>query len=186
MEKMEKSNKDKSHSKNNNNPKEQSKMEKSSLEQSEKQKKSGRSHHKRKPDSERDKQKAELERSGNELKKLLAQFGTKAKVADDIDRDTTALRDNIVELMTKARSKSINSTKPAAPQHNETTSTSPTTLANLFSIIWNNLMSLVALILRPIQVLYQSYEQLYCSINWYFFLSCILLLELSIIALIWK
>jgi hypothetical protein len=45
------------------------------------------------------------------LKKLLAQFGTKAKEADDIDRDTSALRDNIFELMTKARSKLPNNAK---------------------------------------------------------------------------
>jgi hypothetical protein len=46
------------------------------------------------------------------LKKLLAQFGSKAKVADDIDRDTSKLRDNIVELMAKARTRSnINNTK---------------------------------------------------------------------------
>jgi len=187
MEKMEKSNKDKIHSKNNNNLKEQQKMEKSSLEPLEKQKKSNRSH-KRKPDSERDKQKAELERSGNELKKLLAQFGTKAKEADDIDRDTSALRDNIFELMAKARSKSFNSPKlrhDAAPHQHEST-TSSTSLTSLFLNIWNSLMSLITLIVHPIQVLYQSYERLYCSINWYLFLTCILVLELSIIGLIWK
>jgi hypothetical protein len=47
-------------------------------------------------------------------------------------------------------------------------------------------MSLIALIVHPIQVLYQAYERLYCSINWYLFLTCILMLELSIIGLIWK
>ncbi|GES96544.1 hypothetical protein GLOIN_2v1606322 [Rhizophagus clarus] len=188
MEKMEKSNKDKTYSKNNNNLKEQPKMDKSSLEPLEKQKKSSRSH-KRKPDSERDKQKAELERSGNELKKLLAQFGTKAKEADDIDRDTSALRSNIFELMAKARSKTFNNTKTrhdAAPHQLHETTTNSTSLTSLFSNIWNNLMSLLALIVHPIQVLYQAYERLYCSINWYLFLTCILLLELSIIGLIWK
>uniref|UniRef100_A0A1D1ZAK0 Rho-associated protein kinase let-502 n=1 Tax=Anthurium amnicola TaxID=1678845 RepID=A0A1D1ZAK0_9ARAE len=187
MEKFEKSNKDKTHLKNNNNLKEQPKMEKSSFESPEKQKKSNR---KRKPDSERDKQKAELERSGNELKKLLAQFGTKAKVADEIDRDTSALRDNIVELMTKARSKTNNNPKlrhdAALRQHHETSTTTSTSLTSMFSLIWSNLMSLIALIAHPFQVLYQSYERLYCSINWYLFLTCIILLELSIIGLIWK
>lgn len=191
MEKMEKSNKDiKSHSKINNNLQ---KMEKSSLEPLEKQKKS-RSHHKRKPDSERDKQKAELERSGNELKKLLAQFGSKAKVADDIDRDTTKLRDSIVELMEKARSKSDGNTKSrhdSAPhinhQHHETTTTSTSpTLASLLFIIWNNLMSWFTMIILPIQSLYQSYEKAYNNINWSLFLTIILLLELSIIGFIWK
>jgi len=181
MEKMEKSNKDKTHSKNNNNLKEQKMEKQSSLEPLEKQKKSGRSHKR----TEREKQKAELERSGNELKKLLSQFGTKAKEADEIDKDTSTLRNNIFELMAKAKSKSFNPKHNAAPHQHE--STSSTSLASLlFSNIWNSLMSLIALIVHPIQVLYQSYERLYCSINWYFFLTCILVLELSIVGLIWK
>jgi hypothetical protein len=125
------------------------------------------------------------------LKKLLAQFGTKAKVADEIDRDTSTLRNNIVELMTKAKSKSLNmkTRHDAAPhQYHETTATTSTltSLTSLFSLIWNNLMSIIALIAHPIQVLYHSYERLYCSINWYLFFTCILLIELSIIGLIWK
>jgi hypothetical protein len=186
---MEKSNKDKFYSKNNNNLKEQQKMEKPPLEPLEKQKKN----RKRKPNSERDKQKAELERSEGELKKLLAQFGSKAKVADDIDRDTSKLRDNIVELMAKARTRSnINNTKTRNDaalrhnfQHHQTTTTS-TPLTSLFFIIWNSLMSLFTMIIHPIQALYQSYEKVYTNINWYLFLTIILLLEFSIIGLIWK
>ncbi|CAG8436700.1 10738_t:CDS:2 [Funneliformis mosseae] len=103
---MEKSNRDKFHSKTNN-FKEQ-KMEKLSSFEPEKQKRSNRSLHKKKPDLERDKQKAEFERSEKELKKLLVQFGSKARVSDDIDRDTSKVRDNIFKLMEKTKAKSLN------------------------------------------------------------------------------
>jgi hypothetical protein len=39
------------------------------------------------------------------LKSLLAQFGTKAKVADDIDNDAKRIRNNIEALMAKAQAK---------------------------------------------------------------------------------
>ncbi|CAG8498282.1 22923_t:CDS:2 [Rhizophagus irregularis] len=84
------------------------KIQQSSLELEKRQKKIAQNAHKRKPltiESERDKQKAELEKSGNELKSLLAQFGTKAKVADDIESDAKRLRSNIEALMAKAQAK---------------------------------------------------------------------------------
>ncbi|CAG8704715.1 10165_t:CDS:2 [Gigaspora margarita] len=64
--------------------------------------------HKRKlMENERDKQKAELESSKNELKSLMSQFGTKAKVADDLERDSTLLRGNIESLLARVRSNKI-------------------------------------------------------------------------------
>lgn len=39
------------------------------------------------------------------MKSLLAQFGTKAKVADDIESDAKRLRSNIEALMAKAQAK---------------------------------------------------------------------------------
>ncbi|PKY39634.1 hypothetical protein RhiirA4_415193 [Rhizophagus irregularis] len=84
------------------------KIQQSSLELEKRQKKIAQNAHKRKPltiESERDKQKAELEKSGNKLKSLLAQFGTKAKVADDIESDAKRLRNNIEALMAKAQAK---------------------------------------------------------------------------------
>ncbi|CAG8474336.1 4814_t:CDS:2 [Funneliformis caledonium] len=145
---MEKSNRDKFHSKTNN-FKEQ-KMEKLSSFEPEKQKRSNRSLHKKKPDLERDKQKAEFERSEKELKKLLVQFGSKARVSDDIDRDTSKVRDNIFKLMEKTKAKSLNVNA------------------------------------KPLQSFYQSYEKVYCRINWIWFLSVIILIELLILGLILK
>ncbi|CAI2178069.1 15014_t:CDS:2, partial [Funneliformis geosporum] len=118
---MEKSNRDKFHSKTNN-FKEQ-KMEKLSSFDPERPKKSNRSHHKKKPDLEREKQKAEFERSEKELKKLLVQFGSKARVADDIDRDSSKIRDNIYKLMEKTKTKSLSNNAKAkqdlTPQHHQ-------------------------------------------------------------------
>jgi hypothetical protein len=41
------------------------------------------------------------------LKSLLAQFGTKAKVADEIDNDAKKLRSNIEALMAKAQAAQV-------------------------------------------------------------------------------
>ncbi|CAI2177991.1 6105_t:CDS:2 [Funneliformis geosporum] len=189
---MEKSNRDKFHSKTNN-FKEQ-KMEKLSSFDPERPKKSNRSHHKKKPDLEREKQKAEFERSEKELKKLLVQFGSKARVADDIDRDSSKIRDNIYKLMEKTKTKSLSNNAKAkqdlTPQHHqqqqaeETTTTFKTLPAIFFSIIWNKFLSFFEMIIQPLQSIYQSYEKVYCRINCVFLLIIILIFELSIIGLI--
>ena len=41
----------------------------------------------------------------NELKSLIAQFGSKAKAADDLDNDAKKLRSNIEALMAKAQAR---------------------------------------------------------------------------------
>ncbi|CAG8691211.1 19286_t:CDS:2, partial [Gigaspora rosea] len=74
-----------------------------------KQKKVFQNGHKRKlMENERDKQKAELESSKSELKNLLSQYGTKAKVADDLERDTTKLRGSIESLLARVQSNKFN------------------------------------------------------------------------------
>ncbi|CAB4469949.1 hypothetical protein RhiirA5_346056 [Rhizophagus irregularis] len=174
------------------------KIQQSSLELEKRQKKIAQNAHKRKPltiESERDKQKAELEKSGNELKSLLAQFGTKAKVADDIESDAKRLRSNIEALMAKAQAK-VNkpiqvtppppqlSQVPQQPQPQpQSQSPAMEQQEGLFTSIWN---SLLHIILFPFNLIINLLQLLYNSINWTVLLSCILLIELIIIGLIWS
>jgi hypothetical protein len=169
------------------------KLQQSELEK--RQKRLSQNAHKRKSltmESERDKQKAELEKSGNELKSLLAQFGTKAKVADDIDNDAKKLRNSIEALMAKAQAKvkpiqPIQVTPPPPLSQVSQISQSQSQLPaieqeGLFTSMWNNLLSII---LFPFNLVINLLRLLYNSINWTVFLSCILLIELMIIGLIW-
>ncbi|CAG8493859.1 14227_t:CDS:2 [Cetraspora pellucida] len=62
--------------------------------------------HRRKPmENEKERQKAEYETSKHELKNLLAQFGTKAKVADELEKDVSKLHGNIESLLEKVQGK---------------------------------------------------------------------------------
>ncbi|CAG8562905.1 12798_t:CDS:2 [Gigaspora margarita] len=56
---------------------------------------------------ERDKQRAKIESSRNELKALLAQYGTNAKVADE-ERDASKLRGSIEDLLARIQSSKFN------------------------------------------------------------------------------
>ncbi|KAF0553039.1 HCP-like protein [Gigaspora margarita] len=56
---------------------------------------------------ERDKQRAKIESSRNELKALSAQYGTKAKVADE-ERDTSKLCGSIEDLLARIQSSKFN------------------------------------------------------------------------------
>jgi len=166
------------------------KIQQSSLELEKRQKRAAQNAHKRKSfpmEAERDKQKAELEKSGNELKNLLAQFGSKAKVVDDLDNDAKKLRNNIEALMAKAQSrvsKPIQVTPPppsplppqsqllAIEQQKE----------SFFTSTWNNLLYII---LFPFNLIINLIQLLYSSINWTALLFCILLIELFVIGLIW-
>ncbi|CAG8604617.1 18407_t:CDS:2 [Dentiscutata erythropus] len=84
------------------------KIQQNSLDEK-KQKKVVQHGHKRKlMENEKDKQKAEYESSRNELKSLLSQYGTKAKVADDLEKDTTKLRGSIENLLARVQSNKCN------------------------------------------------------------------------------
>ncbi|CAI2177751.1 11073_t:CDS:2 [Funneliformis geosporum] len=88
------------------------KTQQSSLE-SEKRQKKGTP--KRKMENEREKHKAELEKfekSGNELNRLMSQYGTKAKAKEELDNDAQRIRNNISALMTKVQAKA---NKPMQP-----------------------------------------------------------------------
>ncbi|KAF0455587.1 hypothetical protein F8M41_001468 [Gigaspora margarita] len=56
-------------------------------------------------ENEKDRQKAQYETSRNELKDLLAQFGSKAKAADELDKDVSKLHGNIESLLEKVQGK---------------------------------------------------------------------------------
>ncbi|CAG8518334.1 6199_t:CDS:2 [Racocetra fulgida] len=56
-------------------------------------------------ENEKERQKAEYETSRNELKNLLAQFGTKAKVADELEKDVSKLHGSIESLLEKVQGK---------------------------------------------------------------------------------
>ncbi|CAG8671441.1 2972_t:CDS:2 [Cetraspora pellucida] len=78
--------------------------------------------HKRKlMENEKDKQKAEYESSRNELKSLLSQYGSKAKVADDLEKDANKIRGSIENLLSRVQSNKVNvkpisqSTPPPPP-----------------------------------------------------------------------
>uniref|UniRef100_A0A1D1ZBR9 Alanine--tRNA ligase n=1 Tax=Anthurium amnicola TaxID=1678845 RepID=A0A1D1ZBR9_9ARAE len=173
------------------------KIQQSELEK--RQKKIAQNAHKRKSltmESERDKQKAELEKSGNELKSLLAQFGTKAKVADEIDNDAKKLRSSIEALMAKAHAKVNNkpiqpiqvtpppplSQVPQISQPPQSQSPAIEQQQGLFTSIWENLLYII---LFPFNLIINLLRLVYNSINWTVLLSCILLIELMIIGLIW-
>ncbi|GES89792.1 hypothetical protein GLOIN_2v1610574 [Rhizophagus clarus] len=171
------------------------KIQQPSLELEKRQKKIAQNAHKRKllsMESERDKQKAELEKSGNELTSLLAQFGTKAKVSDDLDNDAKRIRNNIEALkarvQAKVSNKPIQVTPPPqlsqTPQQPQPQSQSPPTEQRAgFISLWN---SLLHMILFPFNLIINLLQLLYNSINWTVLLSCILLIELIIIGLIWS
>ncbi|CAG8649382.1 25783_t:CDS:2 [Gigaspora margarita] len=63
-------------------------------------------------ENEKDRQKAQYETSRNELKDLLAQFGSKAKAADELDKDVSKLHGNIESLLEKVQGKA---NKPYEP-----------------------------------------------------------------------
>ncbi|RIA85431.1 hypothetical protein C1645_781925 [Glomus cerebriforme] len=167
------------------------KIQQSSLELEKRQKKIAQNAHKRKSmtESERDKQKAELEKSGNELKSLLAQFGTKAKVSDELDNDTKKLRNNIEALMAKARAKVNNNNKPTIQITPPPPSTQPqlqiTSIEQQPGFFTSIMENLLYIILFPFNLIINLIRLLYNSINWTVLLSCILLIELMIIGLIW-
>ncbi|CAG8608832.1 11060_t:CDS:2, partial [Racocetra persica] len=56
-------------------------------------------------ENEKERQKAKYESSSTELKNLLAQFGTKAKVADELEKDASKLHSSIESLLEKVQSK---------------------------------------------------------------------------------
>ncbi|CAG8492939.1 24649_t:CDS:2 [Gigaspora margarita] len=59
--------------------------------------------------NEKNRRNSEFEHSRNELKILLAQFGTKTKVAEDLERDVLKLQEDIERLMAKvAKKKKVN------------------------------------------------------------------------------
>ncbi|RIB02446.1 hypothetical protein C2G38_877815 [Gigaspora rosea] len=62
----------------------------------------------RKPmENEKDRQKAQYEHSRNELKDLLAQFGSKAKAADELEKDASKLHSNIESLLEKVKANKV-------------------------------------------------------------------------------
>ncbi|CAG8487015.1 11056_t:CDS:2 [Scutellospora calospora] len=132
--------------------------------------------HRRKPmENEKDKQKAEYETSRNELKSLLAQFGSKAKAADDLDKDVSKLHSNIENLLEKVQGKANK-----LPQ-------SPSTVieqrhTNKFLKIWKDFISYVFF---PFKLLLSVIRRLYCGINCTIILMIILLIECFVIFLIW-
>ncbi|CAG8493186.1 14953_t:CDS:2 [Acaulospora colombiana] len=119
-------------------------------------------------ENEKDKQKAEYEKSGNELKSLLAQFGSKAKANEELDRNASELRGSIKDLLIKVQSKG------KSPQVIETPPTPESRISTLISIA-----------LFPFTLIRHIISTLYSSINWTVLLTVILLIELTIVGLIW-
>ncbi|CAG8665016.1 390_t:CDS:2, partial [Dentiscutata erythropus] len=66
--------------------------------------------------NEKEKRKSDIEYSRNELKVLLAQFGTKTKVAEDLERDVIRLQEDIERLLAKVTKKrKVNKTIQITP-----------------------------------------------------------------------
>jgi len=184
------------------------KTQQSTFESEKKQKKGTQHVYKRKPmEAERDKQKAELEKSGNELKSLLAQFGSKAKAADDLDNDAKKIRSNIEALMAKAQarvSKPIQITPPppspqsqplqpqSQPQPQPQSQSQsqlqlqlPATEQQQGFFTSSTLNNLVSMILFPFNFILNLIRLIYSSINWTVLLFGVLIVELIILGLIW-
>ncbi|CAG8517002.1 906_t:CDS:2 [Racocetra persica] len=66
-------------------------------------------------ENEKDKQKAEYESSRNEFKSLLSQYGSKAKVADDLERESTKLHGSIENLLARVQSTKIKPISQSTP-----------------------------------------------------------------------
>lgn len=167
------------------------KLQQSSLEFEKRQKKIAQNAHKRKPqlESERGKQKAELEKSENDLKTLMTQFGTRAKAADELDNETKRLRSSIEALMAKAaKVKPIQPIQVTPPPPSQVSQPQPQPQPieqqeGLLTSIWNTLLHII---LFPFNLIINLLQLLYNSINWTVFLSGVLLFELMIIGLIWS
>ncbi|CAG8448736.1 12181_t:CDS:2 [Acaulospora morrowiae] len=134
------------------------------------------SQHRRKPtENERDRQKAEVEKSENELKSLLTQFGSKAKAADELDRDATKLRSNLESLLNRVQNKG----KPPQPTQIQTTSEN---WRSSFLTVWNGIISFVIFIITLIRRILGT---VYRVINLRTLLLVILFIELAVVILIW-
>lgn len=159
-----------------------------------KQKKVIQNGHKRKlMENERDKQKAELESSKNELKSLMSQYGTKAKVADDLERDSTLIRGNIESLLARVRSNKISKpisqstilpppSPPSPPPQSQQVIMKPK--ATDFPL--NILNTIITAILLPFDIVLNIIRRLFRGINnCTVILAFILLIECFILLLIW-
>ncbi|CAG8638291.1 8032_t:CDS:2 [Acaulospora morrowiae] len=116
----------------------------------------------------------EKQQQQNELKSLLAQFGSKAKATDELEQDASKLRGNIANLLTKVQSRG------RSPQ---TTVTSP--IIQMQSTSENRLDFLLSIVFFPITIIRNIINAFFNSINRTAFLTVILLIELAIVYLIW-
>ncbi|CAG8477326.1 11943_t:CDS:2 [Funneliformis caledonium] len=140
-------------------------------------------------ENEREKHKAEYEKSG--LKSLLTQFGSKAKAVDELERDAQNIRTNISALMSKVQSK-VNkpiqvTPPPPTTQHPQPQMLQlPATEQPHHGFFTSSMLNkLTYIILFPFNFLLDLIRSLYSSINWTMLLFCVLLMELTIIGLIW-
>lgn len=165
------------------------KTQQSSLESEKRQKKG--TPKRKSMENEREKHKAEYEKSGNELKSLLTQFGSKAKAVDELERDAQNIRTNISALMSKVQSK-VNkpiqvTPPPPTTQHPQPQMLQlPATEQPHHGFFTSSMLNkLTYIILFPFNFLLDLIRSLYSSINWTMLLFCVLLMELTIIGLIW-
>ncbi|KAF0381778.1 hypothetical protein F8M41_012058 [Gigaspora margarita] len=134
--------------------------------------------------NEKNRRNSEFEHSRNELKVLLAQFGTKTKVAEDLERDVLKLQEDIERLMAKvAKKKKVNKTiqitPPPPPQ-------SPTIVRRRSTdFLLNIIKNLLSYILVPLHMVLVTPKKLYRNINCTVMLILILLIECFILFLIW-
>ncbi|CAG8596364.1 5179_t:CDS:2, partial [Scutellospora calospora] len=136
---------------------------------------------KRKPfGNEKDRQKTEFEYSRNELKILLAQFGTKTKVAEDLEKDVIKLQEDIERLLAKVTKKRKVKTIQITPPQ------SPTTLRpRSTDFLLNIIKKLLSYILIPLYMALAIPKKLYRNINCTVILILILLIECFVLLFIW-
>lgn len=126
-------------------------------------------------ENEKDRQKAQYETSRNELKDLLAQFGSKAKAADELDKDVSKLHGNIESLLEKVQGKA---NKP--PQ--QPSAVIEQRHSNKLAKIWKEFISYI---IFPFKLILNVIRRLYCGINCTVILMIILLIEFFVILVIW-
>ncbi|CAG8467099.1 5357_t:CDS:2 [Funneliformis mosseae] len=167
------------------------KTQQSSLESEKRQKKG--TPKRKSMENEREKHKAEYEKSGVciALYFLLTQFGSKAKAVDELERDAQNIRTNISALMSKVQSK-VNkpiqvTPPPPTTQHPQPQMLQlPATEQPHHGFFTSSMLNkLTYIILFPFNFLLDLIRSLYSSINWTMLLFCVLLMELTIIGLIW-
>ncbi|CAG8489689.1 2410_t:CDS:2 [Paraglomus brasilianum] len=140
--------------------------------------------------------KSEYEGSKDHLRVLMDQYGTKSKVVEDINRESTELQNKIMDLMRKAqmRGKPFSLTPshtftqtagpcptPSTPQTSSTIMEPAPSKQSEFSLT----RTFFWLLWLPFQIAFGILRTVYRNLNWGTVLLTVAMMELTIVGIIW-